>query len=75
VSVRVLIIDDDVRLADMVGAYLTNAGFVVDARNTGHAGVEAVTARRATPYDVVVLDIMLGERRAHPHALGPWRGR
>ncbi|HEY5289652.1 MAG TPA: response regulator [Caulobacteraceae bacterium] len=57
---RVLIIDDDVRLADMVRAYLTRAGFEVDARHTGAAGVEAVArARLARPYEAVVLDIML----------------
>lgn len=60
-SGRILIIDDDVRLADMVRAYLTQAGFCVDARHTGAAGVEAVADRRvgAPAYDAVVLDIML----------------
>ena len=57
-SGNVLIIDDDVRLAEMVSAYLTGAGFAVEARSTGAAGVEAV-ARRDSSFDVVVLDIML----------------
>ena len=58
---RILIIDDDARLADMVRAYLTQAGFVVDARGTAATGIEAVTERRVgeTPYDAVILDIML----------------
>jgi DNA-binding response OmpR family regulator len=57
---RVLIIDDDVRLADMVQAYLTQAGFTIDARHTGEAGIAALDGRSgASPYDVVVLDIML----------------
>jgi DNA-binding response OmpR family regulator len=59
-SGRVLIIDDDVRLADMVRTYLVGAGFTVEARHTGVAGVEAVIRRGASaPFDVVVLDIML----------------
>jgi DNA-binding response OmpR family regulator len=60
-SARILIIDDDVRLADMVGAYLTQAGFAVDARHTAASGIAAVTDRRpdAPRYDAVVLDIML----------------
>jgi len=57
-SGKVLIIDDDVRLADMVRTYLAAAGFTVEARQTGQAGVEAV-ARRGSTFDVVVLDIML----------------
>lgn len=58
---RILIIDDDARLADMVRVYLTQAGFVIDARGTAGAGIEAVAERRAseTPYDAVILDIML----------------
>jgi DNA-binding response OmpR family regulator len=60
-SGRILIIDDDERLADMVGAYLSQAGFVVEARSTGAAGIKAVTQPRlgVEPYDAVILDIML----------------
>ena len=58
---RILIIDDDERLADMVGRYLSQAGFQVDARHTGAAGIKAMTQPRggAAPYDAVILDIML----------------
>ncbi|HEY2178153.1 MAG TPA: winged helix-turn-helix domain-containing protein [Caulobacteraceae bacterium] len=58
---RILIIDDDVRLADMVCAYLTGAGFTVESRHTGVAGIAAAADRRAQPsgYDAIVLDIML----------------
>jgi DNA-binding response OmpR family regulator len=60
-SDRILIIDDDVRLADMVCGYLTQAGFAVEARHTGAAGIKAVAERRpAEPgYAAVILDIML----------------
>jgi DNA-binding response OmpR family regulator len=57
---RVLIIDDDARLTDMLRAYLTGAGFSVEARPTGAAGVDALARHGAgPPFDVVVLDIML----------------
>ncbi len=60
-SGRILIIDDDVRLADMVCAYMTQAGFGIDARHTGAEGLAAVTGRGvgAAPYEAVILDIML----------------
>jgi two-component system phosphate regulon response regulator OmpR len=60
-SGRILIIDDDVRLAEMVSSYLGQAGFAVEARQTGAAGVEAVAARapNGSAYDAVILDIML----------------
>jgi DNA-binding response OmpR family regulator len=60
-SGRVLIIDDDVRLAEMVGAYLGQSGFAVEARDTASAGIAAVAERRpgAEPFDVIILDIML----------------
>jgi DNA-binding response OmpR family regulator len=57
---RILIIDDDARLAEMVGAYLTGVGFMVEARHSGQTGVDAIARRAAqAPFDVVVLDIML----------------
>ena len=58
-SARILIIDDDVRLADMVGAYLMGAGYAVEARHTAGAGIDAAADRRTPDFDVVVLDIML----------------
>jgi two-component system, OmpR family, phosphate regulon response regulator OmpR len=53
---RLLIIDDDARLAAMVSDYLTAAGFAVDRRLTGREGLAALN-RGA--YDAVILDVML----------------
>jgi DNA-binding response OmpR family regulator len=60
-SETILIIDDDIRLGDMLRQYLSEGGFVVDARHTGRAGVEAATqpGPGGRSYDVVILDIML----------------
>jgi len=60
-SDRILIIDDDARLAEMVRDYLSRAGFVVDTRGGGRAGIEAATGVRSdgNPYDAVILDVML----------------
>ena len=58
---RLLIIDDDVRLADMLRAYLGGAGARVDARASGEAGIEAIAraVRAGDPYDALILDVML----------------
>jgi DNA-binding response OmpR family regulator len=56
----ILIIDDDARLADMLSDYLSEAGFQVDVRHSGVAGVEAVTRGSVSrAYGAVILDIML----------------
>ena len=56
-----LIIDDDVRLADMVHRYLTENGFSADVRHTGAAGIAAATGREAggRGYGAIILDVML----------------
>ncbi|RBP05769.1 DNA-binding response OmpR family regulator [Roseiarcus fermentans] len=53
---RLLIIDDDQRLAAMVGDYLGAAGFVVDRALTGREGLAALGR---TAFDAVILDVML----------------
>ena len=53
---RLLIIDDDARLAAMVSDYLTAAGFVVERRFTGREGLAALDG---AAFDAVILDIML----------------
>jgi two-component system phosphate regulon response regulator OmpR len=53
---RLLIIDDDARLAAMVSEYLTTAGFVIDCRFTGANGLVAL---EQTTFDAVILDVML----------------
>jgi DNA-binding response OmpR family regulator len=53
---RILLIEDDKRLAEMVSNYLVEAGFSVTAAHTGTAGL-ALNAREA--FDALVLDLML----------------
>jgi two-component system phosphate regulon response regulator OmpR len=54
--IRILIIDDDVRLAEMLGTYLGGRGYVADHRETGRRGLEALQGRE---YEAVILDVML----------------
>jgi DNA-binding response OmpR family regulator len=54
--VRILIVEDEVGLADMVRGGLVEEGFAVDVMHTGPDGLWAATEH---PYDVIVLDIML----------------
>jgi DNA-binding response OmpR family regulator len=57
----VLIIDDDVRLAGMLREYLSRAGYSVDTRQSGRAGLAAAAhpGPGGPAYDAVVLDLML----------------
>jgi DNA-binding response OmpR family regulator len=55
-SVRVLVVDDEVPLAEVVASYLRREGYAVDQ---AHDGPSAVTAARAGEPDLIVLDVML----------------
>ena len=55
-TARILLVDDDARLASMVGDYLAQSGFEVDAAGSMAAGRERIAAEA---YDAVVLDLML----------------
>jgi two-component system OmpR family response regulator len=54
--VRVLVVEDEPRMADMLRRGLARAGMAVDV--TG-AGADALWMAGSTPYDAIVLDIML----------------
>jgi DNA-binding response OmpR family regulator len=56
VCAHVLVVDDDETVRDVVGRYLGAAGHEVELAADG---VAALQAARATPPDVVVLDLML----------------
>ncbi len=53
---RVLLIEDDSRLAGMVSEYLSEAGFRVSVCGSGRAGLERAARE---PFDALVLDLML----------------
>jgi len=56
VATRVLLIEDDSRLAGMVETYLGEAGYAVTRAADGRSGVER---HRDGGFDLVVLDLML----------------
>src|SRR6266700_616793 len=53
---RILLIEDDPRLAEMVSEYLGEAGFRVSIATAGRAGLERLARE---PFDALVLDLML----------------
>ncbi len=56
---RILIIEDDARLAAMVAEYLAESGFRVTARETAAEGLAALGRE---PFDALILDVMLPDR-------------
>lgn len=56
---RILVIDDDARLARMLAEYLGQQGFEVRVRGDARSGLEAA-AKEA--FDLILLDVMLPGR-------------
>ena len=55
-AARILLIEDDPRLAEMVSEYLGQAGFGVSAAGTGNEGLARLERE---PFDALVLDLTL----------------
>lgn len=71
---RVLLVEDDARLAELVSEYLADNGFDVGVEMRGDRAVDRITAEQP---DLVVLDVMLPGldglevcRRVRPHFRG-----
>jgi DNA-binding response OmpR family regulator len=58
IGTRILVVEDDRDIGDLVVRYLTKAGFTVELLTSGR---EALTAMTARPPDLLVLDLMLPE--------------
>jgi two-component system OmpR family response regulator len=57
--VRLLLVEDDVKIASFIVKGLKSAGYAVDHALDGEAGLDLALAE---PYDVMVVDIMLPKR-------------
>jgi two-component system, OmpR family, response regulator len=55
-TARVLLVDDDVELVELLREYLEREGFAVEAAHDGAAGVLAALSVRP---DIIVLDVMM----------------
>jgi DNA-binding response OmpR family regulator len=66
---RVLVVEDEKKTASFIRKALQAEGYAVDVC---HNGNDALTAPTATPYDAIVLDIMLPGRDGLS-ILGQWR--
>ena len=58
---RILVVEDEPRLADTIRRGLGNEGFTVDVAHDGVDGLWIATEAPYGPYDAIVLDIMLPE--------------
>ena len=56
---RVLVAEDELRLATLLAQSLTEAGWAVDVRHDGQAALDAALGRAGATYDVLLLDWML----------------
>jgi two-component system, OmpR family, copper resistance phosphate regulon response regulator CusR len=72
---RVLVVEDDARLATLAAEFLVRHGFAVD---TAATGARALDLAQGAPYDAVVLDLMLPDmdgfavaRTLRRHAVPP----
>lgn len=62
---KLLVAEDDIRIADIVRRSLTEHGYAVDVAHTVHDAMEAIDLQ---PYDLLILDIMFtGNERGGVH--------
>jgi len=55
-EVKILVVDDDVNICELIGLYLKKEGFSV---NFAYDGEEAIEKFKSTSPDLIVLDVML----------------
>jgi two-component system copper resistance phosphate regulon response regulator CusR len=55
-NMRILVVEDEKRIADFLGRGLESAGYAVDLASDGQKGLDMV---HATDYDLIILDMML----------------
>jgi two-component system, OmpR family, response regulator len=55
-AMRALVVEDEVKMAALIRRGLVEEGYAADVARTGE---EALWMARATPYDAIVLDVML----------------
>jgi len=53
---RVLVVEDDASIRELLRLHLDLAGFAIDEAGEGRSALERA---RATPFDLVLLDVML----------------
>ncbi|MBB6449667.1 two-component system response regulator ResD [Geomicrobium halophilum] len=53
---RILIVDDERKMRQLIGLYLTNAGYELDEASSG---TEAIHKTNDQPYDAIILDVMM----------------
>jgi DNA-binding response OmpR family regulator len=53
---RILVVEDEVKVAQLVGGNLVSEGFAVDTATDGNIGLDLATKYR---YDLIILDLML----------------
>jgi len=53
---KILVIDDDIELCDLLSEYLATEGYSIEAIHNGAKGAEAVLK---DDYDLIILDVML----------------
>ena len=56
VAEKILVIDDDAELCELVGEYLESEGFEIDAEGSGDHGADRALEN---DYDLIILDVML----------------
>nr|WP_221434254.1 response regulator transcription factor [Geomicrobium halophilum] len=56
VAERILIVDDERKMRQLIGLYLTNAGYELDEASSG---TEAIHKTNDQPYDAIILDVMM----------------
>ncbi|THB70711.1 MAG: DNA-binding response regulator [Gammaproteobacteria bacterium] len=53
---KLLLIDDDTELCDLISEYLTNEGFYIEAVHNATEGIDTATKNN---FDLIILDVML----------------
>ncbi|HHY42674.1 MAG TPA: response regulator transcription factor [Thermoanaerobacterales bacterium] len=55
-GIRILVVDDEKRIVDLVRLYLEREGFIVDEAYDGETALDMISSKS---YDLIILDLML----------------